>query len=168
VEPAFRFQWPQRDGANLGEVARAALLAMTTGRCSYCDGAPLDTSKVDHFRPKSRPEFYRLVCAWSNLFIACDGCNRAKRELWDDDLLRPDADDFDFERYVWFDPMSGTLAPNPGASAGDQRRARRTIEIMDLNRATRCNERMQWWRLRRRGLAEECADDAPYRFLAAR
>lgn len=166
ADPAYRFQWPQRDGMNLGDAARPALLAMTEGRCSYCDGAPLDTSKIDHFRPKGRLEFYRLVCDWSNLFIACDGCNQAKREQWDDGLLRPDEPDFEFDRYFWFVADSGELVPNPGASVDDQQRAHRTIAIMDLNRPTRCSDRAQWWRLRR-AVAAEAMLDAPYRFLAA-
>jgi hypothetical protein len=37
---------------------------------------------VDHFRPKSRPEFVELVCSYSNLYLACADCNRNKKGTW--------------------------------------------------------------------------------------
>lgn len=167
--PSHRFQWPQRDGRSLLQVAREALSVMTTGHCSYCDGHPLGATSVetvDHFRPKSLPEFYELVCVWTNLFLTCAACNLAKREQWDEALLRPDDVDFRFERYfeVRFD--SGKLEPAPAASSEDQRRARRTIEIFDLNRADACSSRLRVVRwMRHPDAADDPVDGWPYRYL---
>jgi uncharacterized protein (TIGR02646 family) len=142
---------------------------MTAGHCSYCDGHPLRATgieAVDHFRPKSLPEFYELVCAWTNLFLTCTACNHAKREQWDEALLRPDDVDFRFERYfeVRFD--SGKLEPAPAASPEERQRARRTIEILDLNRADVCSSRLRVVRWMRRSDAEdEPVDGWPYRYL---
>ncbi len=166
ANPAYRFQWPQREGIKLYVVAHAGLDAMTAGRCAYCDGFPIDATgeeQIDHFRPKARPEFYALVCAWENLFLICTACNKAKLDQWDDALLRPDVD-FHFSRYFMFDAASGILEVNPRASRSDQHRAGRTIEILDLNRKGACIARRNAWRALVRdpsGLA-----DSAYRYLA--
>jgi uncharacterized protein (TIGR02646 family) len=117
---------------------------MTAEHCSYCDACPIDGTgeeTIDHFRPKGRPEFYELVCEWSNLFLACSACNNAKQNQWDEALLRPDDPDFGFERYFEYHHDSGRLLPSTTASPEDQERARRTIEIFDLNRRGACSNR---------------------------
>jgi hypothetical protein len=56
-------------------------------RCAYCDipelryGPPRNYT-VDHFRPKSIPEFRGLLRAYSNLFYVCQDCNAAKGSAW--------------------------------------------------------------------------------------
>jgi uncharacterized protein (TIGR02646 family) len=166
--PRFRFQWPHRDGRSLFDVVREALAAMTAEHCSYCDGHPLDATgveTVDHFRPKGRPEFHELACTWTNLFLTCTACNQAKREQWDEALLRPDDPDFCFEDYfeVRFD--SGILEPAGGADAAEQQRARRTIEILKLNRPGLCMSRLRIIReMQRSDVADEPGSWA-YRYL---
>jgi uncharacterized protein (TIGR02646 family) len=164
----FRFQWPRRDGQSVFEIVRDALSAMTLGHCSYCDGHPIgatSTETVDHFRPKSRPEFHELVCAWSNLFLTCSACNHAKREQWDEALLRPDDADFHFERYFEYRFDSGELQPAAAASVGDQHRARRTIEILHLNRDGACMNRKRAVRSIRHAVAAGEPQDSGYRYL---
>src|SRR5450755_630058 len=56
-------------------------------RCAYCHipemrYGPTGNYAVDHFRPKSRPEFATLVCRYSNLFYACRDCNLYKGSTW--------------------------------------------------------------------------------------
>lgn len=162
--PHFRFQWSR----SVLDAVREALAVMTAGHCSYCDGHPLDATSVetvDHFRPKGRPEFHELVCTWTNLFLTCTACNHAKREQWDEALLRPDDVDFRFEGYfeVRFD--SGILEPAAGADAVEQQRARRTIEILDLNRPGLCKNRLRSIREMRRGDAADEPDSWAYRYL---
>lgn len=168
-DPRFRFQWPHRDGRSLLDVVREALAVMTAGHCSYCDGHPLGATgveTVDHFRPKSHAEFHELVCAWSNLFLTCAACNHAKREQWDEALLRPDDADFRFERYFEIRFDSGMLEPAAAASAEDQHRARRTIEILALNRADVCRSRLRIVReMRRSDTGDEPIDNWAYRYL---
>lgn len=137
TDPAHRFRWRP----SLLQAVRAALGLMTDERCSYCDGYPIDATgeeTIDHFRPKGRAEFYELVCTWPNLFLACSACNNAKQDQWDEALLRPDDPAFRFERYRF---ESGELHPSTTASPDDQARARRTIEIFDLNRRGACASR---------------------------
>lgn len=167
TEAGYSFRWPQRGGRSMLEVVREALAAMTEGRCSYCDGHPIGAlakETVDHFRPKSRPEFYELVCAWTNLFLTCTACNHAKREQWDEALLRPDEPGFSFERYFEYRADSGRLEPATRASFDDQQRARRTIEIFDLNRPGTCKSRARAMHSIRRASVAELEDEG-YRFL---
>src|SRR5690349_19293380 len=80
ADAAYRFQWPKREGQWLYAIAYTALGAVTDQHCAYCDGYPIDATgeeQIDHFRPKSRPEFYELVCTWDNLFLICSACNKA-------------------------------------------------------------------------------------------
>jgi uncharacterized protein (TIGR02646 family) len=166
--PRYRFQWPRRDGQALAEIARAALAHMTASHCSYCDGVPLDATgndEIDHFCPKSRPEFYELVCAWENLFLICTRCNGAKRDQWEPALLRPDDADYSFSRYFLFNFDTGALEPAPGMTEGARHRALRTIEILDLNRTGACQARKATvQKIRRRESDDELAD-VDYRFL---
>lgn len=160
----FRFQWRP----SVYAAVREALSVMTAGHCSYCDGHPLGAigvEAVDHFRPKSRQEFYELVCTWTNLFLTCTACNHAKREHWDEALLRPDDGDFAFERYFEYRFDSGELHPSAAASPEEQYRARRTIEIFKLNRADVCAHRRRTVRWIRHLAAVDDLRDSPYRYL---
>lgn len=162
-EPAHQFRWPPK----LYVAVRAALQAMTDEHCAYCDGSPIDEmgkESVDHFRPKGTPAFYALVCDWENLFFACTGCNSAKREQWDEALLRPDVPDFSFERYFEYRFDTGELHPNTAAPVEHQHRARRTIEILDLNRAGMCKVRRRTVRLIQ-VLPDDERTDLGYRYL---
>jgi uncharacterized protein (TIGR02646 family) len=132
------FRWAQREGENLGDVAREALVAQNHGHCCYCDAYPIGATgrrEVDHFRPKSR--FPAETYDWANLYLACTACNTAKREQWDEDLLRSDAPAFDFWEFFSIDAATGRILPNPHASAENQRRAARTIDVLDLDSAER-------------------------------
>jgi hypothetical protein len=40
---------------------------------------------VDHYRPKSRPEFTSLATVYENLFYACNCCNSRKGKHWPTD-----------------------------------------------------------------------------------
>lgn len=54
--------------------------------CIYCrqpdSVAPGLVYSVDHFRPKSLPEFAALVCDYSNLYYCCPQCNSRKNDYW--------------------------------------------------------------------------------------
>lgn len=166
--PRHRFEWPRREGQSLYEVARAALIDMTAHHCSYCDGFPLGATgidEIDHFHPKSREEFYELVCAWENLFLACVRCNKAKRDRWAPALLRPDDEDYAFDRYFVFRFDSGALEPAPGIPYPDRHRALETIAVLDLNRADACRARLTAVKAIQRCVPEDELADLPYRFL---
>jgi uncharacterized protein (TIGR02646 family) len=169
-DASYRFRWPQRDGQRLDHVALAALKAMTDGHCSYCDAnetliGAVGEHQIDHFRPKSRLEFYELVCTWTNLFLTCGTCNKAKRDTWDELLLRPDDDDYRFERYFEFRPATGELMPNRAAALADQARTAMTITVFALNSGPRCQIRQRAIRELDRAIAAGDPVDAGYRFL---
>jgi uncharacterized protein (TIGR02646 family) len=162
--PAARWQWPRRDG--LYEVVVAALRAMTVAHCSYCDGHPIDSvgeEQVDHFRPKS--EFHHLVCAWTNLFLTCNACNRAKREQWDEALLKPDDAAYRFDDYFSYNFERHELEPNPFGSDEHRRRAAVTITILDLNRAGACVARKRAFAMIKQAASAD-RHHYGYRFLA--
>lgn len=170
VDPAHSYRWR----TDLYVAARSALGLMTQERCSYCDGYPLgDTGEehIDHFKPKSRSEFYELVCVWDNLFFVCSACNKAKRDEWHEDLLRPDADGFAFERFFEYRDDTGEILPHPDGSPDDRRCAQRTIEILDLNRTGKRIRRKETAQLIRAALREgpaaanALAQDIGHRFL---
>lgn len=163
-EARYPFQWRP----SMYAVVREALSAMTAGHCSYCDGHPLKATgveTVDHFRPKSHPAFYELVCTWTNLFLTCTACNHAKRAQWDEALLRPDEPDFHFERYFEYRSDSGILEPAAAASDHEQYRARRTIEILDLNRVATCETRKWVVHQMRSSEVIDDLDEWAYRYL---
>jgi uncharacterized protein (TIGR02646 family) len=149
-------------------VARDALAGMTAHHCSYCDGYPLNATgndEIDHFRPKSREEFYELVCAWENLFLICSRCNGAKRDRWEPALLRPDALTYAFDRYFLFRFDTGALEPAPDLTEGDRHRASQTIELLELNRTDACIARLAAVKMIRRRESEDELEDVAYRFL---
>lgn len=166
--PAHQFKWPHREGQSLYKITFDALRVITGGHCAYCDGHPIDAlgeDQVDHFKPKTRPEFYMLVGDWGNLFLACYACNKSKLAQWEDALLRPDDPEFSFERYFIYLSDSGKLDPNPRASDADRFRAERTIAIFDLNRAGACINRRNAIKLIREAKTQEELNDVGYHFL---
>ena len=92
-------------------------------QCVYCrmpDGPKgLAAFGVDHYRPKSRPEFRRLATTYTNLFYACNACNSRKGKHW------PTDDDWKHGRfipnpcdYVMFDHLryrAATVEPKSAA-----------------------------------------------------
>lgn len=105
---------------------KAALEAETHCKCAYCEGRfnPCSYGHIEHKLPKSK--FPNLVCAWTNLIMACQVCNTNKRDYYDPEcrLLDPHVDDV--EKLVVF---AGSFAlAEPGS------RADKTIEQLKLNR----------------------------------
>lgn len=163
ADPSHTFEWRR----TLRPAIRDALAEMTQERCAYCDGDlrhGTAEEHIDHFRPKSRPEFYALVCAWENLFLVCSPCNKAKGNSWHDLLLKPDELDFRFNRYFSYAYDTDRLEPNLASSAEDVARARRTIELLKLNAPKHCTSRKRVRELFAK-LAEEERQDLSYRFL---
>jgi uncharacterized protein (TIGR02646 family) len=67
----------------------AALERLCDRKCAYCEApAPASASwDVEHYRPKGRvaerpdhPGYYWLTYAWENLLLACEPCNRRRRD----------------------------------------------------------------------------------------
>jgi len=164
-KPNTTFTWSQFTGVSVREHLRPTLYEMNQGHCSFCDSFPLGTSStepIEHFRPKSKPEFYHLAYDWGNLYYCCELCNSTKGEQWHDELLAPDSDDYRFEQYFEFDFTTGEIQPNSKASKADQARARVTIDMYGLNikaRPLRRRTTLRQWT----NLSERCIDDFPFR-----
>ena len=147
-----QFDWPQYQNQGLHEMLLAPLLQMTQQRCAYCDGTLGGTSRetIDHFQPKA--EYPQAAFTWSNLFAACDLCQSCKGSEWIEALLKPDAPGYEFSRYFYCDPETGTLDPNRAATPADQERARETIRILGLNKKKRPTLRAREWKRRKEAL----------------
>lgn len=75
---------------------KEALMEAQHGKCCYCEHPirPSGHGDIEHFRPKravrqsdtspeSRPGYYWLAYAWTNLFLSCEVCNQIhKRSLF--------------------------------------------------------------------------------------
>ena len=125
----------------LNHQARPLLEKQFLNKCAYCEiiqqAAPHD---VELFRPKSR--YWWLACNWNNYYLACQRCNRTKRDRFPiirgDRAEKPD-DDVSLESPALLDPC----ADNPrqhlrlrrdGTLDGLSSRGEATIEVLDLNR----------------------------------
>ncbi len=156
-----KFSWPQRDGMALNQHLLPGLKAQTGDHCSYCDGYPVSppgTETIDHFRPKiSHPAEAFL---WSNLYFACNHC-QTRREQYDEQLLRPDSVDFEFDRYFRWDFTTGEILVNQRADVADQARAEITIQLFRLNTGHPGLRRRE--STRRAAMQAEPLDDFAYR-----
>lgn len=138
VASTGRFRWPQHQGQPVNRLLEPALLEQTQHHCAYCDHFPLRVDampEIDHFRPKG--SFRALAFDWANLYGACRLCNGTKLERWDDRLLRPDEEGYEFYRYFEFDVRTGEVLPRPDAPEADRERARVTIEVFGFNTGDR-------------------------------
>lgn len=77
-------------------------------QCVYCSihenpWGGIDHYHIDHFRPKSKPEFSHLENDICNLFYACPVCNRFKSDDWPgepdnlDKICYPDPSKTDYQ-----------------------------------------------------------------------
>ena len=131
---SFTFQWPTFKGNRINVIIEPFLAMQTEGHCSFCDTYP-DRGKefsIDHFKPKSKPEFYELVCQWENLYMCCHNCQMKKGEQYNQDILRPDAGDFSFNKYFIYSYRSHKIDPNPALFENDRQKAETTIKFLDL------------------------------------
>lgn len=108
---------------------------MSNRHCFYCDGFPpkRGDETIDHFKPKSKIEFYQDVCRWENLYYACNHCQTSKKTQYSELLLRPDELDYDFWKYFEYDFFTNEILVNRNADEVAQKRAEETIKIFDFN-----------------------------------
>lgn len=138
---------------------KEALIAAQHGKCCFCESkiTHISYGDVEHFRPKagyrqhsrdplSRPGYYWLAYAWSNLYLCCQLCNqRFKKSTFP--LVDPSRRcrnhmaDLHLEEPLFLDP-GGDINPEdhiefrrerPRARKGSLR-GKTTIEALDLRR----------------------------------
>jgi hypothetical protein len=130
-------------------------------RCVYCSihEAPwggIDHYHIDHYRPKSKPEFKEYELDICNLFYACPICNRFKSDDWpnepNDELNRasyPDPSQIDYASIFYLDTTNFKLK-------GTNVAANYVIERLYLNRPQLIYERREdFLRLKDRTLRNE-------------
>ena len=155
------FRWPIHNHEPVNRKILPPLKAQTQDHCSFCDNYPVSPPSVDtieHFRPKSK--YPEEAFSWLNLYYCCTYCQQ-RRDDFDEAALRPDAEDYRFDRYFRWDWTRGTLDVNEQASPEDQQRARVTIALYRLNQE---HPRLRKRELRRRDVSRgEALDDFAYR-----
>jgi uncharacterized protein (TIGR02646 family) len=167
-----KFYWHQYQKRSVHSILIQELEKLTANHCTFCDGYPLGAQSrqtIEHFRPKSK--YPKLAYVWHNLFLCCDVCQNAKGENYNKKLLKPDAIDYEFNRYFKIKAKTGEIVINPTASIEDKERAQITIEIYDLNSEVRKSSRIKQLQLkymfkyRKMGLSNDDLDNLSYRFL---
>lgn len=138
-------------------VLRDPLLAISRGKCAFCEGVLRLTShdEIEHYHAKTiRPD---LVFEWQNLFPACGICNRSKGDLdHQGRLLKPDVENP--ELVLWLHPDSGELQPHPALDDAHAQRVRETIAAYNLQRGTLCAERINTMRFVKRWLTRAAGE----------
>lgn len=101
--------------------------------CSYCEVASMEYElEVEHIQPKSK--YPAESCDWGNLLLACRMCNSVKGDTDVPDpahYVFPDRDNT-FLAIIWGE--GGIPTPNTELPTHVQERARRTIELVGLDR----------------------------------
>jgi uncharacterized protein (TIGR02646 family) len=138
VQRGYWTDWPQYKKRDLNNILHdEGLRAQTQAHCSYCDMTPIcppGRETIDHFHPKSGPQGrLDLAFEWTNLFYCCDHCQQKKGDQFEDALLKPDMQDYNFDAYFQWDFATGQIAPNEIATPENQQRAKRTIAILKLH-----------------------------------
>ncbi|CAH6661359.1 hypothetical protein [Pseudocitrobacter vendiensis] len=162
----YRFKW--FSGFRYA-TTKQKLYEMTQGHCAFCDGGCLGAESrmtLEHFKPKSRRQFYRLAYQWENLYPCCDTCQSQKKNGYDAALLVGDQPGYAFIDYFWVNYVTGELKPNPLSAPENQRRAEVTIAIYGLNLDVRKISRKRELRhFHHRDGRLEFIDDFSYRYF---
>lgn len=142
------------------------LRALTDHHCAYCDALVPEglAESIDHFRPKACSHFPDLAYEWTNLFLACGTCQRAKLDQVSEHLIKPDDPSYDFDRYFTYRVRNGLIEPREGLSQDAALRARETIRILGLNDNGHPAARVRELKKRQKADAELAPDEWPYRF----
>jgi uncharacterized protein (TIGR02646 family) len=162
----YSFFWRTVNGKKLNQILHPILSTQTQHHCSFCDKYPLDRGDdtIDHFHPKSNPQFYHLAYSWQNLYLACNGCQRAKMEQFDENLLKPDEVNYEFDEYFQYNYTLHELEPRSDKPPVIQQKAKVTIEIFDLNNIALSKARKHAFE-RFTNANEKIIDDYNFRFI---
>jgi|GEM_PF-5316939 len=133
------YKWQIGGTSYLREVFVDALLRelykMTNKHCSYTGQllTNLNYENIDQFIPKKNTDKEIFEDNWENLFIVDNQTKQIKGNKYDDLLLKPDADDYDFDKYFEIYFESGNILPKTNLNDKDKKRAEITINVFGLN-----------------------------------
>ncbi len=166
LTPPQKTDWPAN--RECYKKMREQLANMSKRHCVYCDGLyKTSPITIEHFHPKGNPQYAHLVYQWANLFACCTLCQGKKKERFDPMLLKPDEQDYTFNRYFCTIYQTGEIKINPFAQQEDQKRAKATLDFFAfLN-----DDEHKRWRLAQmeyftlKGKPFDSIDDYEYRFF---
>jgi len=108
------------------------LLALTWGKCAFCEGrlGAQAYPQIEHY--VSRKTDPQRAFQWENLLPVCQVCNTSKGHTdHQGSLLKPDAEDP--EPFFWI-TYEGVIDPHPRLDEAGKLRALETIRLCGLNR----------------------------------
>ena len=113
---------------------RADLWPRQHGRCAYCERCvPIQSTPIEHIRPKSRRRFPQCTFLYQNLVLSCDTlgtCTDHKADDWDEAFITPT----DGRCETWFRcELNGLLGPADGLLEPDRDAVNLTIRMVNLN-----------------------------------
>jgi thiol-disulfide isomerase/thioredoxin len=166
ANPAFKFDWYTEDGVQVNHSILPILLLQTQEHCPYCDKFPLHRGddSIDHFKLKSIPAFYSLVCKWDNLYLACKHCQDSKGSDYNDNLLRPDDINFNFNKFFDYNYTTHEIEINTLETPENQLKALETRRIFDFNHKGQVKTREHAFKRYITDLNPDL-DDYNYRFI---
>lgn len=114
------------------------LLKGSENHCAYTDMvSSLDSFAIIEISPKK----IHTKTNWNNLFPVINLIPAIIKADYDARAIRPDEDEYSFDKYFFIDYASGLLSPNPSLPKELQERAVVTINIFSLNHPTLVNTR---------------------------
>lgn len=125
VDDSFKNRFRQDD-------VKDTLERMYRRHCCYCESV-IGTStygRIEHLKPKSRPQFYQYAFEWDNLHWCCEICNTSYKKMqWNFQypILDPAKDNID-------EFLELNLTTGMYEGIGDNKRAQTTIEHTGMNR----------------------------------
>lgn len=143
------FSWHEYKGKRVNEILIEALRIASDSHCAFCDKhAPEnDSDSIEHFFPKKK--YCDLAFRWMNLFLCCTGCQKRPKnwKQYKDKhhlILKPDEEDYSFDRYFIFNTANGNIDINLWNDSDiDKKRAEITIIYFQLNEFKRPAVRLQ-------------------------
>ncbi len=125
VDDSFKNKYRQDD-------VKETLEKMYKQHCCYCEAIIGVSSygRIEHLKPKSRPQFYQYAFEWDNLHWCCEVCNTSyKKANWDfeNPILDPSKDDID--KFLKLNLTTGEYEIR-----GNSKRALTTINHTGMNR----------------------------------
>jgi uncharacterized protein (TIGR02646 family) len=129
VETRTKRDWATRTAKS---ALKTPLLALTWGKCAFCEGklGSQSYTQIEHYI--SRRVAPQRAFEWKNLFPVCQICNASKGHAdHRGRLVKPDAEDPEW--FFWIGP-EGDIEPHPTLNEADRLRASETIRLCDLNR----------------------------------
>ena len=78
-----------KDSIYAHKTVKDQLLEDQNHKCCFCEEIAIESSDVEHFRPKGKvseapghPGYYWLVYDWENLLSCCSTCNSRTKNFW--------------------------------------------------------------------------------------